>query len=121
MKTLKFLSLLFSGILLISSSCMRNSEAEFEALFNGQDLTGWETYIGVPGTSVDVPGIEKDTAGNYVEPIGFNKDPLKIFQVVTEDGEAAVKVSGQVNGSLATQAEFENYHFRMQVKWVSVA
>jgi hypothetical protein len=96
---------------------LQDSEAEFEALFNGQDLTGWETYVGVPNPSVEVPGIEKDSTGNYLAPIGFNSDPLGIFQVVTEDGEPAVKVSGQVNGSLATQAEFENYHFRMQIKW----
>jgi hypothetical protein len=117
MKTLRFLFLFFTSMILISSCSMQNSEAEFEALFNGQDLAGWETYVGVPNPTVEVPGIEKDTAGNYVAPIGFNNDPLGIFQVVTEDGEPAVKVSGQVNGSLATQAEFENYHFRMQIKW----
>jgi hypothetical protein len=108
MKTLRFLFLFFTSMILISSCSMQNSEAEFEALFND---------VGVPNPTVEVPGIEKDTAGNYVAPIGFNNDPLGIFQVVTEDGEPAVKVSGQVNGSLATQAEFENYHFRMQIKW----
>ena len=117
MKTIKFLSLIVTGIALMTSCCLDNSEADFQSLFNGQNLEGWETYIGVPAASVDVPGLAKDTAGNYVEPIGLNKDPLKIFQMVIEDGEPAVKVSGQVNGALATKAEFENYHFRVQVKW----
>jgi hypothetical protein len=33
------------------------------------------------------------------------------------DGEPAIHVTGQVNGSLATVEEFENYHFRMETKW----
>jgi hypothetical protein len=117
MKTIKFLSLIFLGAIIMGSCGTQNDKPEFTSLFNGEDLTGWETYIGVPKASVDVPGLEKDTTGNYVAPIGFNKDPLGIFQVVTEDGVPAVKVSGQVNGSLATTDEFENYHYRMQVKW----
>jgi len=117
MKTIKFLSLIITGIALVTSCCRQNSEAEFKSLFNGQDLEGWETYIGVPAATVNVPGMEKDSVGNYVEPIGLTKDPLGIFQVVSEDGEPAVRVSGEVNGSLATKAEFENYHFRVQVKW----
>jgi hypothetical protein len=117
MKTIKFFSLIITGITLMTSCSQLNSEAEFNTLFNGQDLDGWETYIGIPASTIDVPGLEKDSIGNYVEPIGLNKDPLKIFQVVSEDGEPAVRVSGEVNGSLATKAEFEDYHFRMQVKW----
>ena len=117
MKTLKFLYLFITGSALLTSCCLRDSEAEFQALFNGQDLEGWETYIGVPSATVDVPGMEKDSTGNYVQPVGLNTDPLNIFQVVVEDGEPAVKVSGQINGALATKAEFENYHFRVQVKW----
>jgi len=117
MKTIKFLSLIITGIALMTSCRQQNSEAEFNPLFNGQDLEGWETYIGVPAATVNVPGLEKDSVGNYVEPIGLTKDPLSIFQVVNEDGEPAVRVSGEVNGSLATKDEFENYHFKMQVKW----
>lgn len=90
---------------------------EFRSLFNGTDLTGWETYIGVPESSMEVPGMEKDSSGLYQEPIGFNNDPLNIFTVVEEDGQPAVKVTGQINGSLATVEEFENYHFRMETKW----
>jgi len=117
MKTLNFLSLIVTGIVFIASSCQQNSNPEFRTLFNGQDLEGWETYIGIPDTTVEVQGLAKDSAGNYVEAIGFNKDPLKIFQVVNENDEPAVKVTGEVYGSLATQEEYENYHFRMQVKW----
>ncbi len=59
MKTLKILSLFFTSMVLISSCSMQNSEAEFEALFNGQDFTGWETYVGVPGNFCRCPGLGK--------------------------------------------------------------
>jgi len=117
MKNIITLSFLFS--LLIASSCSTQKEhaAEFKPLFNGTDLSGWETYIGVPRVDVEVDGLAKDSTGAYSESIGFNKDPLDIFAVVTEDGEPAVRASGQVNGAFATVDEFENYHYRMQVKW----
>lgn len=118
MKTVQFLAFILSSIVLIGPSCQpTDQKSEFRALFNGQDLEGWETYIGIPGASVEMPGLERDSTGNYDEPVGLNKDPLNIFQVVIEDGKPAVRVSGQVNGALATKEEFENYHFRMQVKW----
>ena len=118
MKTVKFLAFILSGIVLIGPSCQSTDQkSEFRAIFNGQDLEDWETYIGIPEASVEIPGLARDSAGNYTEPVGLNKDPLNIFQVVMEDGEPAVRVSGQVNGSLATKEEFESYHFRMQVKW----
>lgn len=117
MKTIHFLSLILLGVLFLSGCNQQESDADFRALFNGQDLDGWETYVGVPNASVEVPGLEKDSTGNYTAPVGLNNDPLNIFQVVTEDGEPAIRVSGQINGSLATKEEFENYHFRMQIKW----
>ena len=80
-------------------------------------MAGWETYFGVPRPEVSIDGSPKDSAGNYLEPIGLNNDPLDIFTIVTEDEEPAVRASGQVNGSLATVDEFENYHYRMEVKW----
>ena len=114
-----YIAITFLISLLIALSCSTKTEqtSEFKALFNGTDLAGWETYIGVPNSEIEVEGLAQDSTGAYTEPIGFNKDPLTIFTVVTEDGEPAVRASGQVNGSFATTREFENYHYRMQVKW----
>ncbi len=116
---MKKLSYLMATFAFLTFSCNTTSEKEpeFRSLFNGVDLSGWETYIGIPGSSMDVPGMERDSAGLYMDPIGLNNDPLNIFSVVEEDGEPAVKVTGQINGSLATREEFENYHFRMESKW----
>ncbi len=116
-----FRNLLFSIVLLtiIVSGCSTSKEDQFTPLFNGKDLSGWETYIGIPEPSVKVDGIDKDSLGNYTAPIGLNHDPLGIFTIVTENGQPAVRVSGEVYGALATTKEYENYHFRMEVKWGS--
>jgi len=103
--------------LLIVTGCSKEQKNSFTPLFNGQDLTNWEIYIGIPEPSVVVQDIAKDTLSNYIQPIGLNNDPLHIFSIVTEDGEPAIRASGEVYGALATINEFENYHFRMQVKW----
>ncbi|MFC2124012.1 DUF1080 domain-containing protein [Bacteroidota bacterium] len=117
MKNYINLTLLFSLLFVLSCSSKKEQAPEYTPLFNSTDLSGWETYIGVPRADVEVEGLAKDSTGAFTEPIGFNKDPLAIFTVVSEDGEPAVRASGQVNGSLATVGEFENYHYRMQVKW----
>ena len=68
-------------------------------LFNGKDLTGWDTWLNkLPGEN---------------EPIGLNKDPLGVYKV--EDG--AIHISGQVFGALTSQREYENYHLRVEFKW----
>jgi hypothetical protein len=108
--------ILFASLIYISACSTEKKEA-FTPLFNGKDFTNWETYIGIPEPSVSVGGIPKDTLGHYTEPIGLNRDPLHVFSIVTEDGKPAVRVSGEVYGALATVKEYENYHFRMQVKW----
>ncbi|HLF32748.1 MAG TPA: DUF1080 domain-containing protein [Cyclobacteriaceae bacterium] len=117
MKNNHFLILTFASIVTFSCTSPIKKETGFRPLFNGENIQGWETYIGIPGPGIEINGFVRDSSGMYTEPIGLNYDPLSIFTVVTEDGEPAVRVSGQVNGALATIEEFGNYHFRMQVKW----
>src|SRR5947207_1967035 len=57
-------------------------------LFNGKDLEGWDS---------DLASAERGQPA-----LGHNNDPLKVFSVVTEDGEPAIRVSGQVMGGLST-------------------
>jgi hypothetical protein len=80
-----------------------------QALFNGKDLTGWDTYIGPAYDS-----IKKDFAG---EPVGLNNDRGGLFKVVKEDGEPAIRVSGEKFGGISTKKEFGNYHLRLEFKW----
>lgn len=79
-------------------------------LFNNSDLTGWDTYLGPP-----FPAVGEDRTG--IAPIGLNKDPQQVFSVVTEDGQKALRISGQHFGGISTAEEFENYHLQLQFKW----
>jgi hypothetical protein len=92
-------------------------ETEWISLFNGDDLTGWYTYQRRPEPTSEVPSIPRDDEGNYLEPIGLNNDPLQVFTVVEEDGEPAIRISGETFGILVTDEEYENYHLRLQFKW----
>ena len=86
-------------------------------LWNGHDLAGWDTYLGRPHRSSDVPRLQKNANGEYTEPIGVNRDPRSVFSVVSADGAPAIRISGEVYGGLITRAEYENYHLRFEVKW----
>ena len=86
-------------------------------LFNGRDLTGWTMFMTKPDRTWDVPGLKRDAAGNYLEPIGMNRDPLKVFTVDIVDGRPAIHVSGQGFGVITTIETFANFHLQLQVKW----
>jgi hypothetical protein len=103
-----------SAIFLMSCG---TKEVKFERIFNGTNLDGWETYIGVPDSSVTVPGLDRDENGHYTQAVGVNNDPLAVFSVTTVDGEPAIRSSGEIYGSLATLKEYGNYHLRLEVKW----
>jgi len=85
-------------------------------LFNGKDLSGWYTYLAIPDSSVqsDLP---RDSVGQYFEAPGLNNDIFNVFSVVEEDGEPAIRISGEVFAILVTEKEYENYHLSMQFKW----
>ena len=59
----------------------------------------------------------KDSLGNLVEPIGENKDKYGVFTVSEENNVPVLKISGEIYGCISTKQEYENYHFRVQMKW----
>jgi hypothetical protein len=89
----------------------------WQALWNGKDLTGWETWLGRPHARIDVPGLTRNDQGAYSEPVGLNKDPKGVYSVVEVDGKPAIRISGEIWGALTTTAEYENYHLRFEHKW----
>ncbi len=93
---------LLASIILICTACLTNAQSKRE-LFNGSNLEGWETFIG-----------PKDQQS---QPYGLNNDPLKIFSVVDQDGAKCLRISGEINASIATKEEFENYHLTLVFKW----
>jgi hypothetical protein len=72
------------------------SDEPWVSLFNGKDLAGWQTY---------------DIAN------GFHNDRQQIYSVAVEDGEPAIRISGQILGGLVTEQSYGNYRLRLQYKW----
>lgn len=103
MKLLKTLALLA-----ILSGCTTKS-SEWQPLFNGKDLTGWDTYLG--------PKFDTVTRKRDSIPLGLNNDPSKVFTVVKVGDENVIRISGENFGGISTVQEFENYHLQLQFKW----
>jgi hypothetical protein len=101
MKTFLAIGLLTLGV--AYSSISSEPAGSWMALFNGKDLTGWDTYLGAAKRS-DLTH-------------GLNHDPDKVFTVQQLDGGPVIRISGQYYGGIITQREFSNYHLRLQFKW----
>lgn len=96
----------------------RAQQAGWTPLWNGKNLDGWTTWMQQPEPTSEVPGLARDANGRYTEPIGSNRDPLKVFTVVPDvDGKPAIRISGEVMGELRSTRILENYHLRLQFKW----
>jgi hypothetical protein len=94
------------------------AQTGWTSLWNGKDLDGWTTWMRQPEPTSEVPGLTRGADGKYTEPIGSNRDPLKVFTVVNDvDGRPAIRISGEVFGELRTVRSFKDYQLRMQFKW----
>jgi hypothetical protein len=91
------------------STAKQQTEDEWQTLFNGKNLEGWDTYLGP----------RFDSLGNQVreKPFGLNSDPDHVFSVVKDGTENLVRISGEHFGAIATLGSYENYHFQMMFKW----
>ena len=78
-------------------------------LFNGKDLTGWDTYIG--------PDLDNEGKPVNGKPLGLNNDPRHVFTIVKESGENIIRISGENWGAISTTDQYENYHLQLQFKW----
>jgi len=100
--------LFISSMMVVTMTCFAQKQ-EWKRLFNGKDLTAWDTYL----RAANLSGYSVDSSLPYMLPIGLNNDPLKVFTV--KDG--AVRVSGQIWGAFTSKAEYSNFHIRFQTKW----
>jgi len=82
---------------------------DWTQLFNGKDLSGWDTYLGPP----------LDDAGKKLSdiPVGLNNDPNHVFSIVKEGGENVIRISGQEWGGISTIKEYDNFHLKLMFKW----
>lgn len=88
---MKYFCIGFLLALALSSDAQKQTQ-KWQPLFNGKDLTGWDTYLRAQNMS----GYGVDSTLPYMPPIGLNNDPLKVFTV--KDG--AIRVSGEIWGRL---------------------
>ena len=111
MKT-NHLMLLFAMSLSLPSCTPKssNSTENWQSLFNGTNLSGWDTYL---GPAYDTIQKKRDT----LNVPGLNNDPDKVFSVVEQDGAPSIRISGSHNGGISTLQEFENYHLKLEFKW----
>ncbi len=78
-------------------------------LFNGENLSGWDTYIGPP----------LNDSGKLLSdiPVGLNNDPRNVFTVVEKDNEKIIRISGENWGGISTKKEYADFHLRLMFKW----
>lgn len=81
------------------------------------NLSQWESYLSYAHKVGYNGNIPKDSLGNPIAPIGYNKDATRVFSVVQKDGGPALRISGEFYGCLFTRKEYENYHLMLEVKW----
>ncbi len=102
--------LLFLPVIIILAFALPSLKKDkWQLLFNGKDLSGWDTYIGPP----------LDDAGKKITdiPVGLNTDPNHVFTVVDDNGEKVIRISGEQWGGIITKNEFENFRLQLKFKW----
>ena len=108
---MRFSKLLFPVIVCIIGFgfSIAGKKDPWKQLYNGKDLTGWDTYIGP----------DLNDSGKFItgQPLGLNNDPRHVFTIVNQDGENLIRISGENWGAISTKDEFENYHLQLQFKW----
>lgn len=88
--------LLFVCLLAFSANAQKH-------LFNGKNLKNWEISLGAP-----IAGFEE---------LAKKATPASTYSISEVDGQKVIHISGEIFASLATKAEFENYHLRLEFKW----
>ena len=86
-------------ITLFFSSC----GSRWQQLYNGENLDNWDKHLGTFLSGAENAGVGATTDN--------------VFSVVEKDGEKLIRISGVVNGSLATRDTFSNYHLQLVFKW----
>lgn len=101
MKYSFYFTLIILSVVIFSSCSSSTNTEEWIKLFNGSDLSGWDTYLSYQ------PG------GGDESILGVNNDPDGIYSVV----DGSIKIDGRVWGALTSKKEYENYHLRLKFKW----
>lgn len=98
-----FLTLLSCG----NSKSDKHSD-DWVSIWNGEDLTGWDTFFASPFS-----GSDKTQSGF----IGLNNPEQDIIKVVKLDDGNTIRISGVAWGMMFTKQKYHNYHLKLKVKW----
>jgi hypothetical protein len=82
-----------------------------------KNLNQWETYLSYryqDGYDGSIPVNDK---GEKIEPVGYNKNEANVISMTIVNNEPVLRISGEIYGCIFTKQEFQNYHFRLKVKW----
>ena len=84
-------------------------QQDWQTLFNGRDLSGWDSYLAPPA----------DSTGKRLsdQPIGLDNDPHHVFSVVSDGNEKVIRISGQDVGGLISKGDYGDYHLQVLFKW----
>ncbi|TFG71817.1 MAG: hypothetical protein E4H26_11890, partial [Flavobacteriales bacterium] len=104
MKPFLFVSLIIFLIGCRSDQKPSLSEEEWTPLWNGEDLSGWHTYLGTPYNR------ETDSLGKALLPFGIDHDPMGVITIAKTDVGNAIRITGLAWGMIYTEKEFKNYH-----------
>ncbi len=82
-----------------------------------KSLSQWGMYQSYRHTNDYKGEIPKDSNGNIIPPVGYNKNVGNVFSVKEENGDPVLRISGEIYGCLFTKEEYENYDLKLKVKW----
>lgn len=103
------LRVLIIVVCMYGNNSVKAQKKGWTQLFNGKDLTGWDTYL----RSTNIIGYVEDPNLPYEPPIGLNNDPLKVFTI----NNGILRISGEAWGAMTTKKSYSNYHVRFETKW----
>jgi len=108
--------LILITLAIFSGNAQSKAKTEWTNLLD-KGLSHWNNYLSYRMPAGYNGSQPKDSLGNLIEPIGENKDTFGVFTMTEVNNEPILKISGEIYGCVSTKQEFENYHFRVQMKW----
>ncbi|MGB5821133.1 MAG: DUF1080 domain-containing protein [Saonia sp.] len=84
-----------------------------------KDLAHWEKFMGIPHSTVK--GLPKGTFQSdnvhVGTPLGLNNDPKNVINMIEQDSQPVLAITGEIYGCVSTKESFGNYHLSLQFKW----
>lgn len=114
---LKYLYILVMLISSITPGLSQPLQKEVWTPLLDKTLSHWEKYLSYQHNRNYNGKTPIDVNGKTIDPIGYNKDSLRVFSVSETNNELILRISGEVYGCIFTKQEYANYHLKLKVKW----